>query len=370
MIFVYLSDHGESPYSGRGHDSSRFLPEMAQIPFFVYFNDAAVQENPDLFSKTKKRLENNIFSTLSQLPDTILEFLGIHIHKIADGTTHTPCQIGVGNCNHKDILIRNFGAGYGSIRTRISTDNHHRDLTDDATKHNILLREFSANDIGICYHRSNSIAKALRGAALTNCLEIDMIITNNRTIITHPSIPPVGISLEKIAKIVKTQKNKRMSLWIDAKNINTLDNCKTIERELSKNLYSDIHTLVAFPSSSIEEGDDLTPCIESLNQKGFFTSYYIPTNIGSECSTSISNGHSPSESEACMKLNKILNHSIFKQWFTDISFDYRAWTAISSIPAAQHFKWNTWHIKVEDVHNLPLDRFRLVMPENTDINTR
>ena len=38
-IFIYLSDHGESVYTGNGHDSSRFVHEMIRIPFLIYYNN-------------------------------------------------------------------------------------------------------------------------------------------------------------------------------------------------------------------------------------------------------------------------------------------------------------------------------------------
>ena len=51
FIFIYTSDHGESPLTGRGHDSSRFIWEMSSVPFLIYFNEQAKIEYPDLFNK-------------------------------------------------------------------------------------------------------------------------------------------------------------------------------------------------------------------------------------------------------------------------------------------------------------------------------
>src|SRR5690606_9206464 len=42
-VFLYFSDHGESPYTNVGHDSARFHHEMFRVPFLMYFNDAARQ---------------------------------------------------------------------------------------------------------------------------------------------------------------------------------------------------------------------------------------------------------------------------------------------------------------------------------------
>ena len=38
MILIYFADHGESPATARGHDSSRLTYEMLHVPFLIYFN--------------------------------------------------------------------------------------------------------------------------------------------------------------------------------------------------------------------------------------------------------------------------------------------------------------------------------------------
>ena len=36
-ILIFFSDHGESVFSGSGHDSSRFTNEMLRVPLFIFF---------------------------------------------------------------------------------------------------------------------------------------------------------------------------------------------------------------------------------------------------------------------------------------------------------------------------------------------
>ena len=70
MIFIYFSDHGESPATARGHDSSRLTYEMLHVPFIIIFNDSAYNLYKDKFDKLKK-LENQNLS-LKVLGDMIL----------------------------------------------------------------------------------------------------------------------------------------------------------------------------------------------------------------------------------------------------------------------------------------------------------
>ena len=55
IIFIYSSDHGESPLTGQGHDSSRYIWEMSSVPFIIYFNEEAKNRYPDLFNEINLR---------------------------------------------------------------------------------------------------------------------------------------------------------------------------------------------------------------------------------------------------------------------------------------------------------------------------
>ena len=83
-IFIYFSDHGESPSMDDGHDSSRFRVEMARIPFIVYFNEAARRDFPDRFKQMKTLAAERNISTLAQLVPTILDLMGFELDPSAD----------------------------------------------------------------------------------------------------------------------------------------------------------------------------------------------------------------------------------------------------------------------------------------------
>ena len=74
VIFMYFSDHGESIFAGLGHDSSRFVFDMATVPFFIYFNAAARQQFSDKYRILKDLAEQRQPMTLDSVPD-ILAFL-------------------------------------------------------------------------------------------------------------------------------------------------------------------------------------------------------------------------------------------------------------------------------------------------------
>jgi glucan phosphoethanolaminetransferase (alkaline phosphatase superfamily) len=110
-IFIYFSDHGESVFTGRGHDSSRFIHEMARVPFLMYFNDAAIKENPDLFNKYVRLSKSRETATLAQLPSVILDLCKITIIPSAQNSAYSKPLIGE-RCSYcSPIVVREVSAG-------------------------------------------------------------------------------------------------------------------------------------------------------------------------------------------------------------------------------------------------------------------
>ena len=65
IVLIYFSDHGESPFTAIGHDSSKFINEMARIPFLMYFNESAKNLRPELLKRYKKiSLKKNLVMLL------------------------------------------------------------------------------------------------------------------------------------------------------------------------------------------------------------------------------------------------------------------------------------------------------------------
>ncbi|HWR01220.1 MAG TPA: sulfatase-like hydrolase/transferase [Chlorobaculum sp.] len=105
-IFIYFADHGESPFTGRGHDSSRFIHEMVRIPFLMYFNEAAIKEKPELYHKYEKLSKSRETATLAQLPSVILDLVGIRIIPDAKNPVYLNPLIGEKCAYYSPIVVR------------------------------------------------------------------------------------------------------------------------------------------------------------------------------------------------------------------------------------------------------------------------
>ena len=367
IVFIYFSDHGESPFTARGHDSSRFVNEMARIPFLIYFNEQAKLLRPDLFQKYKNLSNKNNTSTLEQLPATILDMLNIEIKTPNFFADKILNPIGY-EAEKKPILIRKIGNKYSYVRINdfnLLDQKKYIDSTDDATKHYIYSKKYESENIGICYHRANSIAKMIRGNFNSNCLEVDIFVKNEKILINHPPATQVNLNLEIIDKILKPNSY----LWIDGKNINNYKNCNLVYTFLKNSNNLPQRTLLEFPSNTTKN-NQLDKCISSLKLLGVSTSIYIPTKLGKKCNDQIINNIKQKNSKDCTKFLQVMKNAIQSNYFTDISYDYKIHNLIKELKYSEIFKLNAWNIEHKSIDKLNLKNFRLLITNNEDPNYR
>jgi glucan phosphoethanolaminetransferase (alkaline phosphatase superfamily) len=137
-VLVLFSDHGESVYTGRGHDSSRYIHEMARIPFIIYFNDAAIEKYPDLYRRYRSLSETREIATLAQLPSVITDISGVRLIS-SDSSRYMSTLIGE-KCIYPPIIVREVKSGLTYVnlnRSRLVIDESFgysiTDATDSAT---------------------------------------------------------------------------------------------------------------------------------------------------------------------------------------------------------------------------------------------
>ena len=189
-IFIYTADHGESPLTGRAHDSSRYIWEMSSVPFLIYFNEEAKLKYPDLFTRINSRALQKNRDSLNNFPSLILEIFGIEIfNKDSKLNDVSVCKFGIGNCFVDYHIIRNQINTFGVVRLNYPvkdnntlTDNTDRPTTFSNMKHYLLKK---GSDLEICSHRTNSIARFIRFNAILNCMEIDVIINEDYLDVSH-----------------------------------------------------------------------------------------------------------------------------------------------------------------------------------------
>ena len=363
-IFIYFSDHGDAPFANRGHDSSVFIHEMARIPFIIFFNDAAIDTEPELYKKYFELSKKKLISTLAQLSPTILDLFNVSFAKkirhAVIGASSSPAP----------ILVRETNEGITAINLSMEDLKYGLiDKTDSATSHFVASRFYKNNEPLICYHGSNSIAKALRGSLVASCLEIDIVVDENAEVLAYkPPSKNNGLKLQHIFSSIKF--NDRISFWLDGKNLTSNESCNGLLSFLEKQtLKTSQNILVEFPSGSHSLKPKIEECVKKLKSIfNVYVSYYVPTGIAVTCSKSISRGNAFNITSSCGLLEKDLLAAKNSKLFTDISFDSGGIKAIEAIKFTSNFKWNTWHVEPSELKVLQPNRFRMIILFNDDPN--
>jgi hypothetical protein len=110
--------------------------------------------------------------------------------------------------------------------------------------------------------------------------------------------------------------------------------------------------------------NELLTCGNRIKKLGIRTSFYIPTQFAIPCAED-----SKKNKKACNNLNQAIKKAIDSNIFSDLSFDFRAYSAIKNIPNLKKLTWNTWAITSDKFHNFPKEDFNfIIMDTRTDPN--
>jgi glucan phosphoethanolaminetransferase (alkaline phosphatase superfamily) len=370
-IFIYFSDHGESVFAKRGHDSSRFIHEMVRIPFIIYFNEASKRSRPDLYEKYSQLAKDTNVATLAQLPSTIFDLLGV---ELLDEREVIQLPIIGEKTSLFPIVVRETSKGITYVNLnlkqadyKLSNGTRLIDNTDEATKNFAVNTNNVFKNTFICYHRSNSLAKAIRGKLVSNCLEFDIMVDETNNIaVYHSSAKDSGLMLSDILEL--SRKGKQVALWLDGKNLQTKRTCTTLLNTLTKSSLPRKPLLIEFPSKSYLSKKEINQCVSELKENNFFTSYYVPTTEAINCSKKLDSGIEFEQESSCIALRKDLLVAKNSQLYTDFSFDYLGILAMEAISFTKELKWNTWNVNPEKYTTIQPQRFRMVILRNSDPN--
>jgi glucan phosphoethanolaminetransferase (alkaline phosphatase superfamily) len=367
-VFIYTPDHGESPLTGRGHDSSRYTWEMTSVPFLIFFNDAAKKKYSKLYNKINSRSELNNREMLSNLPSLILEIFGLQVFNSDDEINSvSKCKFGEGNCFGNYHMVRkqldNFGIvnlTYPYAKNKSYIDNTDR-ATTFANVHNYLYQKNS--NLRICSHRTHTIARYIRFNEILNCMEMDITIDENNLDIRRPLDETNNLSL---TDIVQVQKNKKNILWLDIKNVVNEEQCFKLNNIL-KNFSSEKNDFfLEFPTHIIDNYDQLSNCISDIKSLNFIMAYRIPSDIDEKCQ--IEKEFNYSNQKKCKYLNQLLKKINKSKLFTDISFDYKNYKILKDNDYLKEFFLNSWNIPDKIISSVDDKRFRLLIPYNDELN--
>ena len=341
---------------------------MLHVPFFIIFNDEALRMYESKFKKLKELSKNDL--TLKIISDILLYLFEIDItEKSNSNKAYKHQDFKSKNKNYilgrKDLNgkisklpfnannIENIGnlidkELYGKLDTSINLWLLQKYLNDNKISDRTKIEKI------VCRHRANSLYLQFQSSLSNSCFETDIIIKKEKFISSHDSEKQTKLDLEYFFN----SDFKENILWLDVKNINTLDNCNYANKWLKKNKFNFKHALLEIPTKSIKNinDDDWTKCIKEISKiENIVIGYYLPTDILTKCSKN------KISQMSCKSIIKEIELFLLKNEIENVTFDIVGYDWLKNNKFLEKFKWNIWHI--DDLDDLE----KIVKQENIGI---
>jgi heptose-I-phosphate ethanolaminephosphotransferase len=253
-LLTYFADHAEDLSEGRGHNSGQFTYRMTQIPMYVWANEGYKERYKNKWNRVKER-KNNLFSN-----DLFFQ-LAIDLTQV-----ETPLFNSTHDVINPLYRIDTFKTKSGGILY----DNPENAYTNGKTNAAWML--WHLGRIGI--HRVNSLGK-LNEVQLNKMksIELDVKVVDGILMVGHGETGAMsGISLMEYLSNVNL--DDMFQVWLDIKNIDP-----TNLQDVIVGLDEVAQYYPKIKSKLIVETQSKDYNISLICQKGYNTSYYLPSNI-------------------------------------------------------------------------------------------
>ena len=363
LIFIYFSDHGESPYSARGHDSSRLTYEMLHVPFFMYFNDAAYKKYRERFDFMNSLSEKNL--SLNIMSEIFLYLFDIEIYDRTNLKINLK-EDSIKNFKTENVLIRkNLNGKITKIPTLWHNQNVNKNLTDlldnsafqnqdvsislwqlnNYLKTNELSNKSLIKNL-VCQHRANSFILQYKNSMSNGCFETDVYFLKNKVISAHGLEINTNLVFDNFFES-NYQKN---TIWMDSKNLNENKNCQFALQWLKKNSKNLESILVELPTNSIEnlysKKQEWINCVKEIDSiANVEVAYYMNNDLLDQCSTAIKKNNLEDKKLFCDQLYSKTKNLIKKINVKSITYDFtKGKEAVLNDPSLNLLKWHVWHV--------------------------
>ncbi len=263
---LYLSDHGIDlfEYSDTASQSEwDGSPPMFEIPFVLWLSSEFKRQQPSLIDSIIKAKDRKIIA--SDLIHSLPELAGF---KIGNRQNH-----------------RNIFSQYWQFHKRVIADDerqvswrdYDKDIkpikTTNKFRADLMKRQNSDFRNKVWAHGCNSVGKLEEVVEIFKGAEVDLVYDGQATDfdVTHPPTSSIGLMLSDYLAQVNISED--FYFWFDMKNINP-DNCASASQDLL--------TICDVQNLRVENCIVESPHVEILSafsDKGFLTSFYLPSHF-------------------------------------------------------------------------------------------
>jgi hypothetical protein len=348
-VMIYFSDHGEDVLDGTDHDSSRASFRKIEVPFLVFFNDAAKHIYESKFNAAYANKDKRYGTTW--LSDSIIDIAGLAYDRRRSLSIFKPLDV----IPDRYSSLRFYrGQQYviavdeeGNRQVGINTTNI------DLYEKRRLIRSLPAEEQGrICAHRADSLIKFSDAARAFPCAEVDLVIDprQRQVYVYHPPARNNGLTLETLLGF---QPANSTGIWLDVTNADQ-STLEYLLEYLNRIIpHNERRSVLVEVSLSETESESLGAVMSKIRADGYGLSYHLPTDIGIACSNRL-------KAENCAQLRRSTEGILSGAPYSSLSFDIRAKKFATSIHVPAGVELNTWDLAVKTERDIDHDMLQRV----------
>lgn len=352
---IYFSDHGDSVYSGSGHDSSRANIYNFRVPLVIHFNPVARKSYPEVYSKYQKLSQTKSLDTLDKLPTLILDLLGFDINNLPKDLFFLPNFGEKNSRNPKSIFVRKTNSSITQIS--LSIDGVNKGNYNDIGTGAFIIDRLNQQESLLCLHGANTFEGIVRANITSNCLEFDLVVNDDELEVYHPPRKNFHLKIDALIN----EKTKNRHFWIDSKNANDPSACHKIANFLTINRANFASAMVEFPHSTDFSNKEISSCISKLNMANVEQSFYLNTGLGKKClKQSSSNKFDGADCNVIKNQIEIAK----KYSIRNISYDIKLADIVDYFDPNKQLIHNTWSLYPEEITPTVLKQYKRIIYKN------
>lgn len=325
-VFLYFADHGEEIFEGTGHDSRQNSFRHIEIPFVIYFNDAARQAYPELHRAALANRDQPY--SIEWLSDSLLDLAGLDSKRrpllsvFRPGLRSPPRY----TLRRTDIRGNQFilalDAEDASRRHGLLNQGH-----DYYHKRRIAHSLAEGEQQRLCAQSANSLLKFREAASIFACVEVDITVdaANGKL---HAYRPPQENNYLELADLVRFGPPVRQMRLVVSNADN--GNLKALQARLDQ-VFAPAWRRHVIVEIAHQEKFDMQQ-LRALADAGYHLSYALPDGVGAACA------RQPQQGE-CARFQHAILPELARAGVQGIAFEAAAYPYVDSLPEAQQLEY-------------------------------
>jgi len=337
-VLIYISDHGEDVADGTGHDSSRPSFRKIEVPFLVYFNDAAKRAYPDKFEAATANKDMRYATTW--LSDSILDLEGVSDDRREQLSIFRPLN----RIPDRFSSLRWYGGKEHVIAVDDAKEIGNGIQTTDIDLYakEQLIRALPADEQGkICASQTDSLQKFSDAARGFSCLQADLVVDVQRqeVFVYRPPQKKGGLTLDNMVNLSTKQPSELWLSLIDARGSTLQFLLSYLNKRFPAERRGEVLVDLSLEPA---ENNSAREILSRFRREGYGLSYSLATKMAVKCSEQ-------QERPGCEALRKSVEETLRSAPYSSLSFDIRAKRFATSISRPAGVEMNIWdlHVKAE-----------------------